>query len=56
MPGGHVIVDASGTIKSPPLEAPGDGWHYTFEKEGTFELHIEQHPSAKARIVIVPKR
>jgi len=56
MPGGHVIVDASGTIKSPPLIHPGDGWHYTFDKEGTFELYIEQHPHAKARIVVVPKR
>jgi plastocyanin len=55
MPGGHVIVDESGAIKSPPLLAPGDGWHYTFEKEGTFELRIEQHPGAKARIVVVPK-
>ena len=56
MPGGHVIVDESGTIKSPPLEKPGDGWHYTFDKEGTFEIYIEQHPDAKARIVVVPKR
>ncbi|MFP6654232.1 MAG: hypothetical protein VCB25_01305 [Myxococcota bacterium] len=55
MPGGHVIVDESGAIKSPPLLAPGDGWHYTFDEEGTFELHIKQHPGAKARIVIVPK-
>ncbi len=56
MPGGHVIVDASGTIKSPPLIKPGDGWHYTFEKEGAFEIYIEQHPEAKTRIVVVPKR
>jgi plastocyanin len=56
MPGGHVIVDESGTIKSPPLMKPGDGWHYTFDQEGTFELFIEQHPDAKARIVVVPKR
>ena len=56
MPGGHVIVDQSGTLKSPPLEKPGDGWHYTFEEEGTFEIYIEQHPESKARIVIVPKR
>jgi plastocyanin len=56
MPGGHVVVDESGTLESPPLEAPGDGWHYTFEKEGTFELFIKQHPAARARIVIVPQR
>lgn len=62
MPGGHVIVirgdevDASEAIESPALEKPGDGWHYTFEKEGTFEIHIKQHPTAKGRIVVVPKR
>lgn len=56
MPGGHVIVDDSGTIESPALEKPGDGWHYTFEKEGTFELYIKQHPTVKARVVVVPKR
>lgn len=56
MPGGHVIVDESGTIESPALEKPGDGWHYTFEKEGTFELYIKQHPTVKARVVVVPKR
>ena len=56
MPGGHVIVDESGTIESPALVSPGDGWHYTFEKEGTFEIYIKQHPTTKARIVVVPKR
>jgi len=56
MPGGHVIVDESGTIKSPALLEPGDGWHYRFDEVGTFELYIEQHPTAKARIVVVPKR
>ncbi len=56
VPGGHVVVDESGTIESPALAAPGDGWHYTFEKEGTFEIYIKQHPTAKARVVVVPKR
>ena len=56
MPGGHVIVDESGTIESPALKEPGDGWHYTFDQAGTFEIYIKQHPSAKARIVVVPKR
>lgn len=56
MPGGHVIVDESGTLESPPLEKPGDGWHYTFEKEGTYEVFVKQHPMAKARIVVVPKK
>ena len=56
MPGGHVVVDESGTLESPPLEKPGDGWHFTFEKAGTYEVYIEQHPMAKARIVVVPRK
>ena len=56
MPGGHIVVDEAGTIESPPLEDPGDGWHYTFESAGRFELFIRQHPEAKALIVVVPKR
>ena len=56
MPGGHVVVDAEGTFESPPLEEPGDGWHYTFETEGTYEIYVKQHPMAKATIVIVPKK
>jgi len=53
---GNVVVDASGTIESPSFTEPGDDWHYTFEKEGTFELFIRENPKAKSRIVIVPKR
>ena len=56
MPGGHVIVDESGRIESPALLEPGDGWHFTFEAVGTYELFIRQHPEARARIVVVPKR
>ena len=56
MPGGHVILDEGGTLESPRLEKPGDGWHYTFEEVGTFEIYIREHPEAKARIVVVPKR
>ena len=56
MPGGHVVIDAEGRIESPALEHPGDGWHYTFEEEGIYELFVRQHPEAKARIVVVPAR
>jgi len=56
MPGGHVVVDEAGTIESPALEHPGDGWHYTFEAAGRYELFIRQHPEAAATIVVVPKR
>ena len=54
-PEGLVVVDQTGALKSPRLTAPGDGWHYTFDKTGTFEIHVEQHPDAKMRIVVVPK-
>ena len=56
MPGGHVVVDEAGTLESPPLEKPGDGWHYTFEEAGTYEVFVKQHPMAKARIVVIPKK
>jgi plastocyanin len=56
MPGGHVIVEKEGRLESPPLEHPGDDWHYTFEEEGVYEIFVRQHPSAKARIVVVPRR
>jgi plastocyanin len=56
MPGGHVVVDEAGTIESPPLENPGDGWHYTFESAGRFELFIRQHPEARATIVVIPRQ
>ncbi len=56
MPGGHVVIDASGAIESPPLEKPGDGWHYTFEETGTYELRLKQHPKTTAKIVVVPKK
>lgn len=55
MPGGHVIVDEAGTLESPPLVEVGEGWHYTFETPGTFELFVKQHPAARARIVVIPK-
>ena len=56
MPGGHVVVDESGTLESPPLEKPGDGWHYTFDEPGTYHVSIKQHPMAKAKIVVIPKK
>lgn len=56
MPGGHVVVDEAGTLESPPLEAPGDGWHYTFDEVGTHHVFVRQHPNAKAKIVVVPKK
>ena len=56
MPGGHVVVDTEGRLESPPLEKPGDGWHYTFDEAGTYELYLRQHPKARMRINVVPKK
>lgn len=56
MPGGHIVVDQGGTLESPALLSPGDGWHYTFEAIGTYEIFIKEHPNAKMKIVIVEKK
>lgn len=56
MPGGHVVVDEGGTLESPPLEKPGDGWHYTFDEPGTYHVFVKQHPKARAKIVVIPKK
>ncbi len=55
-PEGSVIVIESGSLESPLLVRPGDDWHYTFEEEGSFEIHLRDRPTARARIVVVPKR
>ncbi len=55
-PSGSVVVDAGGTLESPTLRKPGDGWHYTFEVPGTFNVCIREDPDAKAKIVVIPKR
>jgi len=55
-PGGQVVVDESGALESPPIEKNSDGWHYTFENEGRHELHLRDHPDAKATVVVVPKK
>lgn len=55
MPGGHLIVDEAGRLESPPLERPGEDWHYTFEEEGTYEIFIKGHPTARMRVVVVAK-
>jgi hypothetical protein len=50
------VGDEGGTFASPPLRAPGDGWHHTFERAGTYEVRVVQRPEARMRIVVVPKR
>ena len=56
MPGGHVVIDTEGRLESPPLAEPGDGWHYTFDEVGTYEIQLRQHPKTRARINVVPKK
>ena len=56
MPGGHVVVDTEGRLESPALAEPGDGWHYTFEEVGTYEVFLREHPKARATINVVPKK
>jgi plastocyanin len=51
MPGGHTVVADDGSFSSPPL-AKDQGWSHTFEKAGSFGVHIQQHPGAKATIEV----
>lgn len=51
-----VLVDEAGEVKSPPLKAPGDGWHHTFEDLGRHSIRLAERPEATMTIVIVPRR
>ncbi|MFO0691037.1 MAG: hypothetical protein U0900_20230 [Myxococcota bacterium] len=51
-----VLVDEAGTVRSPVLKVPGDGWHHVFEAPGRYSIRLEQRPEAKMTIVVVPKR
>ena len=51
-----VWIDETGSVKSPVLRAPGDGWHHTFEKSGRYSVRLEQRPDAKMTIVVVPRK
>lgn len=52
---GVVVTDVAGSFESPLITADGDGWHYTFEKSGAYEIRVQQRPEAKMRIVVVKK-
>jgi plastocyanin len=52
MPGGHTLVADDGSFKSPGL-AKGEGWHYTFTKPGTYAYHIQEHPKAVGKVIVV---
>jgi plastocyanin len=49
MPGGHTVVADDGSFSSPPL-AKDQQWSHAFEAPGSYGIHIEQHPGAKATI------
>jgi hypothetical protein len=55
-PEGLVVVDESGLLESPPLKQPGEGWHFTFDRTGSYVIHVRERPEATMRIVVVPKR
>jgi len=54
-PSGVVVAGEKGTVESPVLEVAGEGWHYTFEEAGAYEIRVVRRPEAKMRIVVVPK-
>jgi plastocyanin len=54
-PQGLVVSGESGTVTSPPLDAAGEGWHYTFERGGAYAIHLVQRPEATMQIVVVKK-
>jgi plastocyanin len=54
MPGGHTIVADDGSFASPGL-AKGESWHHTFAEPGVYPYHIEEHPGAKGRAIVVEK-
>ncbi len=51
MPGGHTIVADDGSFESPPL-GKDEKWTPEFSEPGTHGIHIKQHPTAKATIVV----
>jgi plastocyanin len=51
MPGGHTVVADDGSFSSPPLAKDQD-WSHTFEKAGSFGVHIKEHPGAKATVEV----
>lgn len=51
MPGGHTIVSDDESFSSPPL-GEDESWSHTFDEAGTFPYHIQQHPSAKGKVIV----
>jgi len=51
MPGGHTVAADDGSFESPALDKDAQ-YKHTFEKAGSYGVHIKQHPDAKATIVV----
>jgi plastocyanin len=51
MPGGHTVVADDGSFASPPLDL-NQTWSHSFDVPGVYGVHIQQHPGAKASIVV----
>ena len=51
MPGGHTVVADDGSFSSPAL-GKDKSWSHTFDKAGTYKIHIKEHPGAKGEIVV----
>ena len=45
------MVADDGAFESPTL-ARAEGWHYTFEKAGTYSFHIAEFASSTGTIVV----
>jgi len=51
MPGGHTVTADDGSFESPPL-AKDEKWKHTFEKPGTYGVHVKQHPTNKGVVIV----
>src|SRR5262245_14828437 len=51
MPGGHTVVAEDGSFSSPPLRKD-ETWSHTFDKPGTYKIHVKEHPGAGGEVVV----
>ena len=52
---GVVVADEAGSFTSPPITAAGDGWHFTFEKIGTYTIRVTGRSGKTLRVVVIAK-
>jgi plastocyanin len=51
MPGGHTVVAEDGSFESPAL-GKDEQWTHSFEKQGTYEFYVKQHPDNKGKVIV----